>query len=112
MLRSNIVFALFVFSQVTSAHAQETRQLSCEGSMIEPTGLKPSPIKMRLTIGPNRNLSIDTGGENPAIRFVSDNNLQLKFTSKEFTGEYFHYTSDLFIIYRSKHLARLTCKPV
>jgi hypothetical protein len=112
MFRQNIVFALLAFFQVTSAQAQDTRQLSCEGSMIEPTGLKPSPVKMRLTIGPNKNLSIDTGGENPAVRFVSDNNLQLKFTSKDFTGEYFHYTSDLFLIYRSKHLARLTCKPV
>jgi hypothetical protein len=28
-----------------------------------------------------------------------------------FTGDYLYYTRDMFLIYKSGHLARLTCKP-
>jgi hypothetical protein len=42
---------------------------------------------------------------------MSDNQIQLKFSTKEFVGEFFHYTNDLFLIYKSGHLARLTCAP-
>ena len=45
-------------------------------------------------------------------RVVSDNKIQLKFSTKEFEAEYFHYTGDLFFIYKSKHLMRLTCEKV
>jgi hypothetical protein len=40
---------------------------------------------------------------------ISDNKIQLKFSTKDFVGEYFHYTGDLFLIYHSGELARLTC---
>jgi len=42
---------------------------------------------------------------------LSNNRIQLKFRTKDFVGEYFYYDRDLFLIYRSGHLARLTCKP-
>jgi hypothetical protein len=45
-----------------------------------------------------------------SARVVSDNKIQLKFRTKDFEGEYFHYTGDLFFIYKSGHLMRLTCK--
>ena len=45
------------------------------------------------------------------VRVVSDNRIQLKFRTKDFEGEYFHYTGDLFFIYKSGHLMRLMCKP-
>jgi hypothetical protein len=32
---------------------------------------------------------------------VRDNKVQLKFRTKDFEGEYFHYTGDLFFIYKS-----------
>ena len=44
-----------------------------------------------------------------SARVVSDNKIQLKFRTKDFEGEYFHYTGDLFFIYKSGHLMRLTC---
>jgi hypothetical protein len=34
----------------------------------------------------------------------------VKFRIKDFEGEYFHYTGDLFFIYKSGHLMRLTCQ--
>jgi len=43
-------------------------------------------------------------------RKVSDNKIQLKFRTKDFEGEYFHYTGDLFFIYKSGHLMKLTCQ--
>ena len=45
------------------------------------------------------------------VHVVSDNRIQLKFRTKDFEGEYFHYTGDLFFIYKSGHLMRLMCKP-
>ena len=39
-----------------------------------------------------------------------DNKIQLKFRTKDFEGEYFHYTGDLFFIYKSGHLMKLTCQ--
>jgi hypothetical protein len=44
-----------------------------------------------------------------APRITSNNAIQLKFATKEFVGEYFHYTGDLFLIYNSGPLARLNC---
>jgi hypothetical protein len=44
-----------------------------------------------------------------APRITSNNKTQLKFETKEFVGEYFHYTGDLFLIYPSGRLARLSC---
>jgi hypothetical protein len=44
-----------------------------------------------------------------APRITSNNKIQLKFETKEFVGEYFHYTGDLFLIYPSGRLARLSC---
>ena len=45
-----------------------------------------------------------------STRVVSDNQIQLKFRTKDFEGEYFHYTGDLFFIYKSGHLMRLMCQ--
>jgi hypothetical protein len=43
-------------------------------------------------------------------RRLSDNKIQLKFRTKEFEGEYFHYTGDLFLIYKTGHLMKLMCE--
>ena len=53
---------------------------------------------------------MDFGSGNVAAQVESDNRIQLKFKTDEFVGEYFHYTGDLFLIYKSGHLARLMCK--
>jgi hypothetical protein len=48
-------------------------------------------------------------GYGACARTIRDNKIQLKFETKEFVGEYFHYTGDLFLIYPSGQLARLNC---
>jgi hypothetical protein len=48
-------------------------------------------------------------GKKLNVRVMSDNKIQLKFQAKQYVGEFFHYTNDLYLIYRSGHLARLAC---
>ena len=94
----------------TVAHAQSTStQLGCSGRLIGPGAQAPSPKTVQLTIGSGK-VGVDFGSGNVAAQVESDNRIQLKFKTDEFVGEYFHYTGDLFIIYKSGHLARLMCK--
>jgi hypothetical protein len=62
-----------------------------------------------LTISSGK-VGLDFGSGSAAAKVQSDNKIQLKFSTDEFTGEYFHNTGDLFLIYKDSHLARLTCK--
>jgi hypothetical protein len=77
--------------------------------MIEPSSLTPSPKGVQLTVGSANKVGVDFGQGDTDARVLSDNKIQLKFQTKEFTGELFHYTGDLFLIYKSGHLARLAC---
>jgi len=90
--------------------AQASRQFSCSGNMIE-IGLAPSPKSGRLILTPTNKVLLDLGQGEVKARVMSDNKIQLKFSTKKFVGEFFHYTGDLFLIYKSGHLARLTCTP-
>ena len=97
---------------MNAAHAAEaSRQFSCSGNLIAPTALIPSPKRMRLILSPAHKLSIDLGQGDGKAHVVSNNNIQLKFRTKAFVGEFFHYTGDLFLIYKTGHLARLACTP-
>ena len=53
---------------------------------------------------------LDLGKGVVNVRRLSDNKIQLKFRTKEFEGEYFHYTGDLFFIYKTGHLMKLMCQ--
>jgi hypothetical protein len=103
------VVALMTVFDVAQA-AQPLRQFSCNGGMIESTRLAPVPKSGQLTLGPNK-ISLDLGQGDLKPTLMSDNQIQLKFRTKEFVGEFFHYTNDLFLIYKSGHLARLSCAP-
>jgi hypothetical protein len=90
------------------------RQYSCKGQLIRDAGpgAQPTPVVLNVTLGEANKLSMKTGeGVDLAPRTVSDNKIQLKFETSEFVGEYFHYTGDLFLIYPSGQLARLSCLP-
>jgi hypothetical protein len=87
------------------------QQFSCKGQLIdEGTNLtdQSNPIDLNLSLGDKNNLSMKAGdGKLLTPRITSNNKIQLKFETKEFVGEYFHYTGDLFLI--SGRLARLSC---
>jgi hypothetical protein len=94
----------------TAAHGQSTpTRLGCDGQLIEPTSKATSPKALQLTISSGK-VGVDLGSGDIAAKIESNNNIQLKFKTDEFVGEYFHYTGDLFLIYKSGHPARLTCK--
>jgi hypothetical protein len=102
--------AVTVCLAATATNAQSTAtRLGCDGQLIEPTNKATSPKALQLTISSGK-VGVDFGSGNIAAKVESNNNIQLKFKSDEFIGEYFHYTGDLFLIYKSGHLARLTCK--
>jgi hypothetical protein len=78
--------------------AEDARQLTCSGTMIEPSAMSPSPQTVVLTLGPAQKVTLDLGKGMVNARKVSDNKIQLKFRTKD-QGEYVHY--DLFFIYKS-----------
>jgi hypothetical protein len=91
------------------------QRFSCKGQVVQGMtnpAVQPEPIDLNVTLGSRNKLSIAMGdGKMLAPRITSDNKIQLKFATKEFVGEYFHYTGDLFLIYKSGQLARLNCSP-
>jgi hypothetical protein len=101
---------LTTFSGAVSAAEQ---RLSCQGQMIEPAGKTRAPINLNLTLGgPKGKTTIEmSGGEKVNANVTSNNQIQLKFRTKQYIGEFFYYTDDLFLIHKSGHLARLTCSP-
>jgi hypothetical protein len=110
MFRTGILVPLIFGLTSIGALAQDARQLTCTGTMIEPTAMSQSPETVVLTLGPAQKITLDLGKGAMNARRVSDNKIQLKFRTKEFDGEYFHYTGDLFFIYKTGHLMRLTCQ--
>jgi hypothetical protein len=104
-----LALLIFVFTSI-AASAEEAQQLTCTGTMIEPTAMSQSPQTVVLTLGPALKIKLDLGKGVVDARKVSDNKIQLKFRTKDFEGEYFHYTGDLFFIYKSGHLMKLACQ--
>ena len=78
--------------------------------MIELSGMSTSPQTVVMTLGPAQKVTLDLGNGVVNAHRVSDNKIQLKFRTKEFEGEYFHYTGDLFFIYKTGHLMKLMCE--
>ena len=109
MFRTSILVLIFGFTSIT-VFAEDTRQLTCSGMMVEPSAMSQSPETVILTLGPAQKVALDLGQGVVNARKVSDNKIQLKFRTKDFEGEYFHYTGDLFFIYKSGHLMKLTCQ--
>jgi hypothetical protein len=108
MFRISILALIFGFTSI-AVFAEDARQLKCSGTMIEPSAMSRSPETVILTLGPAQKLTLDLGQGAVNARKVSDNKIQLKFRTKDFEGEYFHYTGDLFLIYKSGHLMKLMC---
>jgi hypothetical protein len=109
MFRTIILALIFGFTSA-AVLAEDALQLTCSGTMIEPSAMSSSPETVVLTLGPAQKVALDLGKGVVNARKVSDNKIQLEFRTKDFEGEYFHYTGDLFFIYKSGHLMKLTCQ--
>jgi len=106
--------ALILLAMTATPCGAAERQYSCKGQLIRDASpnIEPKPIELNVTMSEPNKFSMKTGeGAVLAPRTISDNKIQLKFATKEFVGEYFRYTGDLFLIYPSGQLARLNCSP-
>ena len=110
MLRAGVLGPLIFGFMSIAAFAQDARQFACTGTMIEPSGMSTSPQTVVMTLGPAQKVTLDLGNGVVNAHRVSGNKIQLKFRTKEFEGEYFHYTGDLFFIYKAGHLMKLMCE--
>lgn len=111
------VCGLMLLTMTVRPGAAAERQFSCKGQVIHEVtnpAVEGEPIDLNVTLGDkNKVLSMKTGeGKAFAPRITSNNKIQLKFATKDFVGEYFHYTGDLFLIYPEGKLARLNCSRV
>src|ERR1700688_1480808 len=81
MFRTAIV-GLATAAMMDAAHAaQASRQFSCSGNMIEPTSLAQSPKSARLIVSPTNKILLDLGQGDLKGRVMSDNKIQLKFST-------------------------------
>jgi hypothetical protein len=104
VIRTSLLVVV-LFSASVAAAAPASRD--CTGSMIQSSGDAPAPKNLKFVVGPPTTIDLGNGAQ--PVTAVSNNKIQLKFTTKDFTGEFFHFTGDLFLIYKSGHLARLMC---
>jgi hypothetical protein len=93
------------------------QQFSCKGQIVQgetDPAAQQKTVDLNVTLVGKNKLSMKIGdGKMLAPRITSNNNsIQLKFATKKFVGEYFHYTGDLFLIYPSGELARLSCSRI
>ena len=110
MFRTIMLVPMIIGCTTITVRAEDARQMMCPGTMIEPSAISQSPKTVNLNLGPAHKVTLDLGQGTMTTRVLSDNKIQLKFKTKDFEGEYFHYTGDLFFIYKSGHLMRLTCQ--
>jgi hypothetical protein len=95
----------------TGATAAAPTQFSCTGVKIEPTSMKQAPITVKLNLVSARKIALTLDNADVKTAVTSDDQITLRFRTRDFTGEFFHYTNDLFLIYHSGHLAKLSCTP-
>jgi hypothetical protein len=107
--------SLIVLTMMVEPGAAAEQRFACKGQAIREMtdpAVQPKPIDLHMTLGRKSKPSMTLAdGKMLAPRMTSNNKIQLKFATKEFVGEYFHYTGDLFLIYKSGQLARLSCSP-
>ena len=107
------VSTLILLTMMVKPGGTAEQQFSCKGQVVREItnpAVLPKPIDLNVTLGDKNKLSMTTpDGKMLTPRITSNNKIQLKFVTKEFVGEYFHYTGDLFLIYQSGSLARLNC---
>jgi hypothetical protein len=105
--------SMIVLAVMTTPGRAAEQQFACKGQVVKgeaTQAVEPKPIDLNLTLGDKNKLSMKIGdGKALSPRITSNNKIQLKFATKEFVGEYFHYTGELFLIYPTGELARLSC---
>ena len=60
-VRTSILASMITASSNIAVLAEEARQLTCSGTMIEPSAMSPSPETVVLTLGPAQKIALDLG---------------------------------------------------
>jgi hypothetical protein len=104
---------VLVVAQVPGARtaAAAATQFACTGVKIEPVSMKQAPITVKLNLVSAHKIALNLDNSDVKNTVTSDDQITLHFRTRDFTGEFFHYTNDLFLIYHSGHLAKLSCTP-
>lgn len=109
---AGVLLAVVVACSIAATNAEaKATQFSCTGVKIEPVSLAQSPMTVKLNLVSARKITLNSGNGDIDNTVTSDDQITLRFRAKDFIGEFFHYTDDLFLIYHSGHLAKLTCTP-
>lgn len=87
--------------------------LVCTGNSYQKDGPFPTVETFSVKIAGMNPVMIGQPGSDKLVKahIVANNAIQLKFATAKFTGEYFRFTGDLFLIHTSGRLTRLSCKP-
>ena len=107
MSKTGLLFIVSLSASMIGSAVAAPTSRNCTGTLIQPNGDAPAAKTVKLVVGAPT--SLDQGNGMQRVTVLSNNNVQLKFKTPDFTGEYFHYTGDLFLIYKTGHLARLSC---
>ena len=90
------VGSMIVLAIMSTPGRAAEQQFACKGQVVqgEPTqAVEPKPIDLNLTLADKNKLSMKTGDRKALSPSTTSNNkIQLKFTTKEFVGEYFRRT--------------------
>jgi hypothetical protein len=79
MFRTSMAVSLITAFSIIAAFAQDARQYTCTGTMIEPSAMSQSPETVVLTLGPGQKIALDLGKGVVSVRRLRDNKIQLKF---------------------------------
>lgn len=108
---AGFVLAALCQSALAAGQRADDLKLSCSGNSYKPGDPFPESETVFLKAsGKTVTMAIGQGGEESG-RVLSNNVYQLKFSAGEFTGQYFHLTGVLFLIYRNGRLIKFACKP-
>ncbi|HUI21894.1 MAG TPA: hypothetical protein VLZ74_12730 [Methylocella sp.] len=105
-------------SAITSASAGgDDLDLSCSGNSYTKDGPFPTLETFSLKISGSKPVAVMIGqiGSNSdklsKARIMASNIYQLKFVTNKFTGEYFRFTGNLFLMPKDARVISLLCKP-
>ena len=72
MFRIGTMAPLIIAFFSIATFAENARQFTCSGTMIEPSAMSPSPETVVLTLGPAQKVTLDLGKGVVNARRVSD----------------------------------------
>jgi hypothetical protein len=107
MFRISLLASLIFGLTSIAVFAEDARQLTCSGMMIEPSAMSQSPETVILTLGPARKVSLDLGRGVMNGRLVSDNKVR---SEQQTSRESIFTIPATFSSSTSGHLMKLTCQ--